>query len=199
MKTSTLAQFEGGAVGATDNIRPYVFALMQNEGGLKLGPNPCGLDIGCASYKLMSSAIGIDTRRGDIGSEYMIGNTITKDAETVNLVGDGVTIPWFMPRTMDYIFSSHMLEHVPHSEAMGALSRWHEVLKNGGMLILYLPDVRCGEMDIHEWHPDHEQVANQLENELGMRDVTVWTPREDLPLGRTTGSLRYSFLLWATK
>ena len=39
---------------------------------------------------------------------------------------------------VDYIFSSHCLEHILHW--VGALTYWTESLKSGGVLFLYLPD-----------------------------------------------------------
>lgn len=39
---------------------------------------------------------------------------------------------------VDYIFSSHCLEHLPNW--VDALDLWHEHLKQGGVLFLYLPD-----------------------------------------------------------
>lgn len=38
----------------------------------------------------------------------------------------------------DYIFSSHLLEHLP--DWVGVLEYWHKRLKPGGILFLYLPD-----------------------------------------------------------
>jgi SAM-dependent methyltransferase len=45
-------------------------------------------------------------------------------------------------REVDYVFSSHCLEHI--SDWVGALMYWIESLKSGGVLFLYLP------------HPDQE-------------------------------------------
>lgn len=38
---------------------------------------------------------------------------------------------------VDYIFSSHCLEHLP--DWVGALDKWREALHDGGVLFLYLP------------------------------------------------------------
>ncbi len=46
------------------------------------------------------------------------------------------------PLSFDYIFSSHMLEHV--NDWVGVLDYWHTKLKEGGVVFLYLP------------HPDQE-------------------------------------------
>lgn len=39
---------------------------------------------------------------------------------------------------MDYIFSSHCLEHIPNW--IETLDYWYNVLRDGGILFLYLPD-----------------------------------------------------------
>ena len=39
---------------------------------------------------------------------------------------------------VDYIFSSHCLEHVPHW--VNTMDYWYDKLKDGGVLFLYLPD-----------------------------------------------------------
>ena len=47
---------------------------------------------------------------------------------------------------VDYIFSSHCLEHLPHW--VNALDYWISKLKNGGILFLYLPHY-----DQEYWRP----------------------------------------------
>ena len=39
---------------------------------------------------------------------------------------------------LDYVFSSHCLEHIP--DWVGALEYWTNSIKSGGVLFLYLPD-----------------------------------------------------------
>lgn len=51
---------------------------------------------------------------------------------------------------VDYIFSSHCLEHVDHW--VNALDYWYENLKKGGVLFLYLPD-----MSQVYWRPWHNR------------------------------------------
>lgn len=43
-----------------------------------------------------------------------------------------------LPEKVDYIFSSHCLEHLPNW--VDALRHWEERLKSGGHIFLYLPD-----------------------------------------------------------
>ena len=49
-------------------------------------------------------------------------------------------------KNVDYIFSSHCLEHIP--EWVDVLEYWHDMLKIGGVLFLYLPHY-----DQEYWRP----------------------------------------------
>lgn len=51
---------------------------------------------------------------------------------------------------VDYIFSSHCLEHLP--DWVGALDYWREHIKPGGVLFLYLPH-----FDQTYWRPWHNR------------------------------------------
>jgi SAM-dependent methyltransferase len=57
-------------------------------------------------------------------------------AEMIDLVfgTDAMALP---DKKVDYIFSSHCLEHLP--DWVGALNHWRARLKPGGQLFLYLP------------------------------------------------------------
>ena len=46
-------------------------------------------------------------------------------------------LPLFADESMDFVFSSHLLEHIENTQA--ALTEWWRVLKVGGYLVLYLP------------------------------------------------------------
>lgn len=54
------------------------------------------------------------------------------------------------PQKVDYIFSSHCLEHLPHW--VDALDYWITKLKSGGVLFLYLPHA-----DQEYWRPWHNR------------------------------------------
>lgn len=74
-----------------------------------------GLDIGCGNTPIMDSCDKWDIDEGD--AQYMIG----------------------APREhYDWIFSSHLLEHV--KDPANALAVWWRLLKPGGTLIILVPD-----------------------------------------------------------
>jgi SAM-dependent methyltransferase len=87
-----------------------------------------GLDIGCGST---------DGHKG-YGEENKIKNTaIGFDRGFTNLTGYANDLHWFKDGSLDYIFSSHLLEHIEKPEM--TLLEWWRVLKDGGMLVMYLP------------------------------------------------------------
>jgi SAM-dependent methyltransferase len=56
-----------------------------------------------------------------------------------DILADGGKLP-FARESLDYIASSHLLEHL--SNPIAAIDDWHRTLKPGGMLYLVVPDRR---------------------------------------------------------
>lgn len=78
-----------------------------------------GLDIGCSKPEwVLPSAKGIDIKFNDSYEAYNLPLPKNKEG-------------------YDYIFSSHCLEHLP--DYVRALRYWTSMLKEGGVLFLYLP------------------------------------------------------------
>lgn len=87
-----------------------------------------GLDLGAGMFKVLPHVISVDN-----GNHAVFGHTINPDvtvqtAENLDVFGSGA---------MDFVFSSHLLEHIDNYQA--ALKEWWRVVKQGGVLILYLP------------------------------------------------------------
>lgn len=89
-----------------------------------------GLDVGCGPSKPFPHFIGIDSN-----FDAITGNG--PEASARNLTGDGTDLSLFSDESMDFVFSSHFLEHVQDYRA--ALAEWWRVIKPGGHLCLYLP------------------------------------------------------------
>jgi len=87
-----------------------------------------GVDIGCGLNKIHTSAIGINKILTENDYGYPFGAQI-------NGVGD--SLPWFSDNSLDYVFSSHCLEHIVDTKS--ALLEWTRVIKKGGYLVLILP------------------------------------------------------------
>lgn len=105
-----------------------------------------GLDIG-AGYWEFQGSIPIDPCRGK-----GVKNTLNK----------------FEKESLDYIFSSHYLEHTDKWKT--EIKEWVELLKKGGRLFLYLPHPNCmiwrpgapGIGNGHKWIPDLKTIENYL-------------------------------------
>ena len=87
-----------------------------------------GLDIGCGS---------MTEEKGYPQENKIVPHAIGFDKGYTNVRGSAEKIPWFTNESLDFIFSSHLLEHI--EEYHTALEEWWRVLKVGGMLVLYLP------------------------------------------------------------
>jgi SAM-dependent methyltransferase len=100
-----------------------------------------GVDIGAAFWPL-PGAVPIDAARGP-GAEASISS--------------------FADESLDYVFSSHCLEHI--EEWRQALAEWIGKLKAGGVVFLYLPHPDCA-----IWHPGSPFVG----------DSHKWVPEPDI-------------------
>lgn len=113
-----------------------------------------GIDIGAGLWPL-PGAIPVDIQRG-LGLQ--------------NRVSD------FRDRSLDYVFSSHCLEHI--KEYRQALIEWTTKLRAGGILFLYLPHPGCAIWhpgspfvgDGHKWIPT-PQIIKQTFQEFGFRII----------------------------
>ncbi len=87
--------------------------------------NGTGLDLGCGQFKAFPHFIGVDNGHhwGMKGVDVPV-----KTCEDLSI---------FAGHSMDFVFSSHLLEHI--EDTAGALKEWWRVLRVGGYLILYLP------------------------------------------------------------
>lgn len=87
-----------------------------------------GIEVGCGLNKIHTAAIGINIVLTDADYGYPFGAQIK---------ADGIALPWFADSSLDYVFSSHCLEHF--YEPRKALKEWTRVLKDKGFLVLILP------------------------------------------------------------
>lgn len=106
-----------------------------------------GVDIGAGLWPL-PGATPVDATRGP-----GLGNRVQD-------VVDG---------SLDFVFSSHCLEHIEHWN--DALEEWVGKLKHGGRIFLYLPHPRCAIWlsgspfvgDGHKWTPTPEIIKQSLQ------------------------------------
>ncbi len=87
-----------------------------------------GLDLGPGGDPIILSAV-----RVDLASPYSsVGNL------PVQLAGSAANLYWFADETLDYIFSSHLLEDFKDTKTV--LREWLRPLKSGGKLVIFCPD-----------------------------------------------------------
>jgi len=85
--------------------------------------NEMKLNLGCGNMRI-PGFINIDIRKLE-GVDYV--TSIDK-------------LDVFKDRSIDLIYASHVLEHVPRSQTEPALHEWYRVLKKGGVLRIAVPD-----------------------------------------------------------
>jgi ADP-heptose:LPS heptosyltransferase/predicted SAM-dependent methyltransferase len=84
-----------------------------------------GLDLGCGPWKAFPHFIGID---GQAYPGSKGGPSLVMDCARLGVFSDGA---------FDFVFSSHLLEHIEDTRAV--LREWWRVIRPGGHLLLYLP------------------------------------------------------------
>lgn len=87
-----------------------------------------GVDLGCGAIKAFPHFIGVDN-----GHHEQFGYNIKPDI----LVETCSKLDIFGSQSMDFVYSSHLLEHIDDTE--GTLKEWWRLVKPGGFLVLYLP------------------------------------------------------------
>jgi len=117
-----------------------------------------GLDLGCGPNKIWPHAIGVD----NYTETALFGIQMKPD-----VVCDCTKLDVFGSASMDYVYSSHLLEHIADYKA--ALKEWWRVIKPGGFLLLYLPDEdeypKVGEEGAnvdHKWNVNTDKVIDAM-------------------------------------
>lgn len=116
-----------------------------------------GLDIGCGGEKAFPHMVGVDN-----GHHQQFGYTIKPDM----LVKDATVLDKVASQSYDFVFSSHLLEHIEDHKA--ALKEWWRVIKPGGYLVLYLPhrDLYPCREDGGEWKAFRKEHVKNIGRDL---------------------------------
>lgn len=119
-----------------------------------------GLDLGCGPFKAFPHFIGVDN--GHHAREFGWQMRPDVHVDTVEDLG------LFASASMDFVFSSHTLEHLP--DPGKALREWSRVIRPGGYLVLYVPDEdqypRVGEPGAnpdHRWNVNYDRVVQFMD------------------------------------
>ena len=124
-----------------------------------------GLDVGCGPMKLWPQSIGIDNDK-DVS---LFGNSPSEadlkcSADDMSIVAN---------QSMDYVFSSHMLEHF--EDYITPLREMWRVLKQGGYLLLYLPHKDFyPNIGLEGSNPDHKHDFTPKDIIEAMKKIGGW-------------------------
>lgn len=140
-----------------------------------------GIDVGCGFEPVWPRCIGVDSTR----------HRHPHGGETVDVVAEAHRLPMFADVSLDYVFSSHLLEHV--GDVRATLAEWTRIIKTGGYLALYLPSAdlypRIGQPGAN---PDHKRDIGRGDVAGWLKECTScgWTVVED---EERSGADEYSF------
>jgi len=139
--------------------------------------NGRGLDLGCGQFKAFPHFTGVDN-----GHHWGMKG-VDVHVDTCEDLGI------FASKSMDFVFSSHLLEHIVNAKE--ALKEWYRVIKDNGYLILYLPHKdHYPNVGQEGANPDHKADYLPEDIEAFMLDVGGW----DLVRNETrSGGREYSF------
>lgn len=88
-----------------------------------------GIDLGAGAFKVLPHAISVDNGTDTaLFGQVMHPDIMVKSAENLDI---------FASQSMDFVFSSHLLEHI--QDFRQALREWWRIIKIDGYLVLYLP------------------------------------------------------------
>ena len=123
-----------------------------------------GLDIGAGDFKVLPHVISVDNMH-----HAQFGFNVRPDI----LVQSADKLDMFAFESMDFVYSSHLLEHMENPEK--ALKEWWYRVKPGGYMILYLPHEdlypKVGEEGAN---PDHKHDLNEDKVIRWMYRIGFW-------------------------
>lgn len=125
-------------------------------------------------------------------------NVDTRPMPHIHHIHEVEHLPMFADGSVDLLYASHLLEHVPRKNVHTTLKEWHRVLKAGGILRFGVHDFD-GLVEVYErsgrdvtsivdqlmgqdgLYDDHHTIwnyayAKDVLEHTGFRDVRVWNP-----------------------
>lgn len=142
-----------------------------------------GLDLGCGAEKLWDTknVIGVDSGKDSELFGHAMNPDVKMDVESLSI---------FNSASVDFVFSSHVLEHIDYRKVPDVLREWFRVIKVGGFLCLYLPDEdqypKCvepergfflGEPHVnldHKWNVNYSRVVAAAEKACQAWDLVSY-------------------------
>lgn len=125
-------------------------------------------------------------------------NVDTRAMPNVHYIHEVQKLPMFADNSVDLLYASHLLEHVPRNEVIQTLREWRRVLKPGGVLRFGVPDfdalIEIYELagrDVHRIesqllgqnapYDDHHTIwnfvfAEEILRSAGFGEIRRWDP-----------------------
>jgi predicted SAM-dependent methyltransferase len=89
----------------------------------------------------MSAGLRLNLGSGRAPIAGFVNVDILPDEPGVDVVADIAEPLPFEDGAVDLIYASHVLEHFPHDDVPRILSQWRKVLRDGGELLIGVPDL----------------------------------------------------------
>ena len=131
-----------------------------------------GVDLGAGYFKILPQAISVDNGH----HREMFGHNFKADLEM-----DCQDLKLFATESLDFVFSSHLLEHIPDYKK--ALKEWWRVLKVGGKLALYLPH--------KDFYPNIGEPGSNPDHKHDFLPADIITAMEDI----CSGQIKFDLML----
>lgn len=128
------------------------------------------------------------------GKEYINIDTVT--IPHMHYINDITDLYMFPSESVDLLYASHVIEHIPRSKLRKTLKEWYRVLKSGGIFRFAVPDFdriievyvgngRDVNMIINQVmgsegeYDDHHTLwnikyASDVLKEIGFQDIKIW-------------------------
>lgn len=133
-----------------------------------------GLDIGASGDPVVPTAICCDLPQPYCPPLGPVPIHIPVDARKVH--------HFFRLLSLDYIYSSHLLEDFAPTEWQGIVLNWCDLIKPGGYLVILVPEVDLWKRALDRGQPPnlahkHEFVLGELRNFFGLQPdlAGLWT------------------------
>lgn len=137
-----------------------------------------GLDLGCGPAKQYPHWIGVDNRIDSRLYNIPINpDVVVETAEKLDL---------FASASMDFCFSSHLLEHFEYEKIPAILKEWMRVIRSRGYLVLYLPDEAeypkvgtPGANPDHKWNVNYDRLMEAMKSSGTTWDLIDFQKRNE--------------------
>jgi SAM-dependent methyltransferase len=162
----------------------------------KITSNKTGVEIGGPSalgdiiYKNANNMDNVIFSKNTIWSNHLDEEYNYYNGKTGKvIINDAVNISSVENEHYDFVFASHILEHV--ANPLKAIKEWLRIIKNDGFIIIVVPEKsQC--FDYKRDYSDFSTLLSQYEKDVGEDDLSTLTEimlKHDLNMDLAAGNL----------